>query len=370
MLCARVFVAPAVLFGLWAGAALSGCASEIGDDEPHGGDDAARSDAGSSGTGMDGGPFGNADRDALGHIPDAALVSRDAELSADAFFINDPAPPYCGPGGEQQNPDPPGGTPECPDDKNREGCPCSAAGATAPCWPGMRVHRDHGICQDGIATCLDTTEFGLRWGQCADYVLPEEGALVGPNACRCFSAGIWSIDNLGPCILVGETGTYLYASKLTAQGALDCGSDVPEPPPQPSGTWTRSHLNVDCAGQFELCYTIKAGDVDDPRAADCVIMQSCIDVWYPEAGAEQALPELPSWVSSDTACAARFVEIGGYGEMSVLGQSVECDAVDDGLGNPYVFHRTRYCPPSCSQTPDTPECRGCSAGGSGMFGSP
>jgi hypothetical protein len=55
----------------------------------------------------------------------------------------------------------------------------------------------------------------------------------------------------------------------------------------------------------------------------------------------------------------------------VLGQSIECDAVDDGEGHPYVFHRTDYCPPSCQGTPDTPECQACATGGSGMFdGSP
>jgi hypothetical protein len=51
----------------------------------------------------------------------------------------------------------------------------------------------------------------------------------------------------------------------------------------------------------------------------------------------------------------------------VIGKSVECDVVDDGAGNPYVFHRTDYCPPSCQDTPDEPGCRECQTGGSGMF---
>ena len=71
----------------------------------------------------------------------------------DAFFAEDPPPEYCGPG-DADAAVLPGGTPECPDDKNREGCPCSLHGATAPCWPGLRVDRNRGICQDGVTTCL------------------------------------------------------------------------------------------------------------------------------------------------------------------------------------------------------------------------
>ena len=80
----------------------------------------------------------------------------------------------------------------------------SFPGVTAACWPGQRLNRNHGICKDGTTVCQDTGEFGLRWGKCEGYVLPDENALSGPEACGCFSNGNWSLDNLSPCIFRGN----------------------------------------------------------------------------------------------------------------------------------------------------------------------
>jgi hypothetical protein len=355
------------LAALVATVALGGCSREINADG-----DLLRDGGGVQGGGssLDGGtdagldPFGNP----IGPAPtyDASVDLQPVGANSDAFFINDPPPPYCGP--DEVDPgDPITGSVDCPSDKNRQGCPCENAGEVAACWPGKRIHRDHGICQDGTTMCTATQEFGLLWGPCEEYVLPMEGALAGPDACRCFSAGTWKLSNLSPCIYQGAEGIYLYSSTLSADGKIQCGSNVPDPPPRPEEDWSTSTLNVDCAGQFELCYTIKAGDVDDPKPTDCVVMQTCVDVWYPEAGQDLALDALPSWVSTDTDCGGQFDRGGGYGEMSVIGESIECDVVDDGMGNPYVFHRTDYCPPSCQATPTTPECMACQTGGSGMF---
>jgi hypothetical protein len=262
----------------------------------------------------------------------------------------------------------PGGTPDCPGDKNREGCPCPEEGLEADCWPGERRHRDHGICRDGRTVCRKSDEFGLRWGECKDYVLPQEDALSGPAACGCFSDGTWVLDNLVPCI--SNSGDYVYSSVLQGDGTADCGTNVGDPPPVPGDDWASTTLNVDCEGQFQLCFTIKSGDVNDPRESDCTLMTQCVDLWYGEAGVTQDAPSLGAWVSSDTQCARAFANGGethGYGEMTVLGTSIECDAIDDGQGNPYVFHRTRYCPPSCKMRPDDPDCRDCKTGGSGDF---
>jgi hypothetical protein len=342
---------------------LTGCSHAIGKDPASGG----RSDAGADDAGMDAGKFGNANPN-LAKKRDGGFP-KDAEVTADAFFVNDPEPPMCGQDGKQQAAPPVTGTPECPSDKNREGCPCTKDGMTASCWPGKRLNRSHGICKDGTTTCKSSVEFGLRWGPCVGYTLPQPDAAVGPDACRCFSTGTWKVDNLGPCIVgSGSTGTYLYSGKLLADGSLDCGTNVGTPPAVPDGTWSADTLTIDCAGQFKLCYTIKAGSVSNPKPDDCTVIQKCIDVWYPEAGKEQKLPDLPAWASTDTACAAQFVANHGYGEMSVIGQSIECDAVDDGAGHPYVFHRTDYCPANCKTMPNAPGCQGCQTGGSGMFG--
>ncbi|MCZ7687267.1 MAG: hypothetical protein M5U28_54440 [Sandaracinaceae bacterium] len=145
------------------------------------------------GTSMDGGGTAHVDsgpRDA-GPPP--------VEPNPEAFWEDDPPPRECYPdGGMGPLPDPPGGTPECPDDRNREGCRCPTVGETAPCWPGRRVNRNRGICRDGTTTCVPYDEFTGVWGPCTGYVAPVEGATRGAGACRCFSAGRWQIDNLSP----------------------------------------------------------------------------------------------------------------------------------------------------------------------------
>jgi hypothetical protein len=350
---------------------VGACAREINDTPPaRAKGDAAVGDGSSNmDGGFDAGRFGNADPSKGNHIDGSFVTPGDAAATVDAFFVNDPPPPMCGMDGMMEQAQSPGGSPQCPDDKNREGCPCPEAGATAACWPGKRVNRMHGICKDGKTTCAQTEEFGLRWSHCEGYVLPNPDATAGPEACGCFSSGTWNLTNLAPCIFHGDMGTFLYSSKLTSDGKIDCGKglDQSKPPPVPDGIWSKDTLNIDCAGQFKLCYTIKAGDVKAPSPDDCMIMQSCVDVWYAEVGKDQALDDLPSWSSPNTECAAKFDSSGGYGEMTVIGKSAECDVVDDGHGNPYVFHRTDYCPPSCQNDTTSPECKSCQTGGSGMF---
>jgi hypothetical protein len=296
-----------------------------------------------------------------------ARSAREAGPALDAFFINDPAPPMCGPDGVTTEPKPVDGTPDCPGDKNREGCACSRPGEKAPCWPGQRLNRGKGSCKDGVTTCELNAEFGPSWGSCKGYVLPTEGAGQGPDACRCFSNGKWALNNLVPCVYESDQRIYLYSSHPDAAGGFACRPVSMSPPPTPAEDWNTSTLSADCGGQFKLCYTMKAGLVGSPKADDCVVMSSCVDIWYAQPGKELALPSLPGWSSSDAACSKRFIEVGGYGEMSVLGKSIECDAVDDGHGQPYVFKRASYCPPSCSTTPERLECMDCATGGSGQF---
>lgn len=324
---------------------------------------------GGGGTRSDSGP--GVDMDAGFFIGDAGPVL-EVGPNPDAFFATDPPPQYCGPTGGGGEPPPiPGGTPECPDDKNREGCPCTNVGETAPCWPGLRVDRGRGQCRDGVTTCEPYIEFFGRWGACNGYVLPEEGVTLGRGACNCFSAGRWALTNTSPCVVSftsgGERSVYFYSSYIGGDGRAACrdSGDTP-PPPLPDEAWSENTLTVDCAGQFELCYTLKAGDADAPSGDDCTIAQVCTSAWYGEPGVEQAFPPLPAFVSSDTECGARFVDSGGYGEMSVLGTSIECDAVSDG-GERYVYNRVKYCAAICGTEPSRPECASCGMGGSGTF---
>jgi hypothetical protein len=66
-------------------------------------------------------------------------------------------------------------------------------------------------------------------------------------------------------------------------------------------------------------------------------------------------------VTNSATCAQKFNSTGGYGEMSVVGESVECNGVNK------VFNRVGYCSSSCNSNPSGPGCAGCSNGGSGSF---
>lgn len=274
----------------------------------------------------------------------------------DAFWATDPPPPVCQ-GGSQ--PPVPGGTPECPNDKNREGCPCSNVGATAPCWPGYRKNRNRGQCRDGTAVCQASGEIDAKWSGCQGFVLPTPGATTGAEACLCFTSGSWDIDNLSPCFLYDENKKVVQATSKCPSGNFTL------PAPKPVDPWSKSTLKVDCAGKFKLCYALRAGDPESPKATDCTIQKQCIDVVYEKANIAQALPVLDSWATDtpeENACAATFAAVGGYGEMSVIGESVECDQIPD-----KVFNVVKYCPLACSKDATLPGCDKCKAGQGGTF---
>ncbi len=314
------------------------------------------------------------DRTVLG--PDVLPIdvrSRDVTPNYDAFFAENPPPQYCGPDGGDGGPPPPlpGGTAECPGDLLREGCACTEIGQMRLCWPGLRVNRNRGTCRDGMTRCEPFDELTGRWGPCMNYVLPEPGVRLGPRSCQCFSRGRWEITNTSPCFITYGATVYAVSTYLDAQGRAQCPQlapgSMPPPAPMAGTTFSPNWLTVDCAGQFELCYVMRAGNVMSPQPNDCVVGRACTMAWYPRADERLALPPLPAWTGSDSACARRFVDSGGYGEMVVRGRSAECQAIDDGRGADYVFNRVGYCPLRCSTMPNLPECRECGNGGSGMF---
>jgi hypothetical protein len=285
------------------------------------------------------------------------------DYSAEQIYANDPPPLSCDGGGV-----PPVvmGTPECPSDKNLPGCPCTTPGMTAACWTGLRKNRNHGVCHDGMTTCSMVGE-QLIWGPCGGEQLPN-GA-TGKNACTCFSGGTWAIANLEPCFLTVTNGgtmtTTAFASTPAASPSMapTCPFDMSTGVPTIPASWSSDTLQADCTGSFTLCYTIKAGDPKNAQTTDCVLAKACSSGYYGVANQTQMWPDLAGWVSgaSMSACVQQFVNTGGYGEMSVHGQSDECDAVDK------VFQRVTYCPSSCNTNPAGAGCQGCGNGGSGMF---
>jgi hypothetical protein len=243
---------------------------------------------------------------------------------------------------------------------------------TAPCWPGLRVDRNVGQCKDGMTTCNPANEgLSLAWGACDGYVLPTPGATAGAAACKCFSSGKWAIANLSPCFITDGTTTYAVSTYIdpTSMSATCPAQDTMPPFTPTSQPWSTDTLTVDCEGEFKLCYTLKAGSASSPMASDCVVAGPiCTSDFYSTANMPQTFPPLPSWVGTDTACAAAFNSTGGYGEMSVVGKSELCEVIDNGSGGGLVFNRVQYCPSSCNTNPSGAGCTNCMQGGSGGFG--
>ncbi len=314
-------------------------------------------------TGKDSGksPFNVPDGSVLGGGDGGFGNTPDAFYGADAFFAMDPPLMYCPADAGPANGGVPGGTPMCPSDKNREGCPCDTVGMTAACWPGLRANRNLGQCKDGTTTCVMSGEQTKAWGPCMGYVLPTPGATTGAAACKCFSGGEWAISNLSPCFITdGTNATYAVSSTLSGM-TINCPMEMSNGPyPAPSASWATDTLKVDCAGTFNLCYTIKAGNAMMKMPSDCTVVQVCSKDLYAMKNVVQNFPDLPGWAGADATCAATFVASGGYGEMSVQGESITCDVVDNGMGAPLVFQTVSYCP--LVNPPAN-----CQNGGSGMF---
>jgi hypothetical protein len=277
------------------------------------------------------------------------------DYSAEQIYASDPPPTTCDGGGM---PPPVGGTPDCPSDKNLPGCDCTAegAGATAPCWTGLRKNRDHGDCKDGTTTCGAGEQ--LVWGPCVGEVLPVAGS-TGKAACTCFSTGHWDVANLSPCFYTdGSTSGAISTIQNGTQ--IACPSSFTSAPTDP---WSTDTLSADCTGSFNLCYTIKAGNGMSPQPNDCIVAQVCSASYYMTANAVQTWPPLPGWISdpSASACVAQFQASGGYGQMSVDGQSDQCELIDE------VFQTVTYCPTACNDPNPPAMCAMCQAGGGGSF---
>jgi hypothetical protein len=274
----------------------------------------------------------------------------------DDITRNDPPPPWCGPDSGVPQPPPITGTAECPDDKNLPGCGCKNVGDKAACWTGYRKQRHLGNCKDGTTTCVGKDEVNNVWGPCVGEVLPVKDQATGKDACGCFSIGEWKIDNTAPCNWTND-GTNYFAFAATFDGSgntTDCAlGKIPPVGVAPSGIWSTDTLKVDCAGTFKLCFKIKAGDYNNPQPTDCELGEVCVDAEYTTPNVEQKLPDLVTWAGKDPACSKKWEHdtpntvSPGYGEMVVRGKSFTCDAIDDGNGNDFVFHRVQYCPSIC-----------------------
>ncbi len=336
-------------------------------------DDGGAGSGGGANAGGAGGSSANGGTGAIGFDGNISPDVQTKDYSAEDFFIEDPPPQGCDGGGQ---PVVPGGTPECPADKNLPGCPCTEEGKKAPCWPGLRKHRNRGNCKDGETTCGKVGEVQLVWGPCQGYQGIDPNTFMplgatGKAACTCFSGGYWQIDNLSPCFIsqsqggpvLGAISTVMPGNCPPNAGSIDWNN-----PPVPADPWSTNTVTSDCTGYFKLCFTLKAlSSPNAPQSAsDCTMKQVCTEQYYSVANQPQSFPNLPGWVTqapAEKSCAQAFVTNGGYAEMSVVGESDECDKVNK------VFQTITYCPLKCADPANAndPECVNCQNGGGGPF---
>jgi hypothetical protein len=350
--------APAVWILLWASASMSaGCSGRtvLQEDNAEGGSAAAPSPPTDSG------------------VSESSVGDKDALQKEASEFDGNWSTYWESCDGSVDRGPPPGGTPECPSDLNLPGCPCAAPGMRAPCWTGERKNRSRGSCHDGITTCSSNAEFGSAWSDCEGEVLPVPDASSAEETCACFSNATWEIDNLWVCLwpkpphFDGAMSTLPthdagIPGGCPAKNDADNGIKLGTPPPEP---WSTNRLTADCAGVFTLCVTLIAGVADAPDSNDCQLARVCVDANYSTPGAVQPLPDLPSWISLDSACANRWWNVGARAELSVEGMSIECDPIAH-----HVFKTVVYCPGICSleENRGLPECTPCYGSNPSPFG--
>jgi hypothetical protein len=173
----------------------------------------------------------------------------------------------------------------------------------------------------------------------------------------CFVQATWHVDNLSPCFDEafgdGGTETILGAVSTVLSGSLYmCPADPTTLPSQP---WSTDSLTADCAGEYTLCVTLKAGNPFAPEPTDCIMAQSCAQGTYAASGQAQTWPPLPAWItdSAQLACAMALDASGGYADLSVSGTATGCGSVSK------VLQRVSYCPAGCQANPSGPGCSNC-----------
>ena len=83
---------------------------------------------------------------------------------------------------------------------------------------------------------------------------------------------------------MGDEGSG-YAIGRASLGAVSRAVDDRSPktalsdrlPAKPASDWSKDTLKVDCAGHFKLCYELKAGKYEDPKATDCSLTKLCVE---------------------------------------------------------------------------------------------
>jgi hypothetical protein len=201
---------------------------------------------------------------------------------------------------------------------------------------------------------------GLEDAQATSDAAADAGDASDEFLCACAQPGSWQLANISPCFWHDGDQIFMYSSRILESGRLDCGTaTIGEPPTPPAPTWSSSSIELSCAGDFEVCWEIRAGVAEDPKPSDCVVVRVCTRFEYSQAGERIALPDLPAWVASDPACVESFDAEGGYGLATLQGA---LDACGGSTPEPAVFAVRNYCSPRCHAMPTAQGCNDCGLG--------
>jgi hypothetical protein len=198
-----------------------------------------------------------------------------------------------------------------------------------------------------------STLLGLLSAACDDDKSVKQ---IDDEATACQCPLTIEVDNLAIC---GAESTAsepprVYSSAQTG-GQPSCETDQKFPHSVPTAPWTKLRIGSPCAGDGKLCFSLRQGDSEDPKASDCVLATHCVDFAYQAEDGMLELPALPGWTVTDEACAVRYESFGGYLEFHAEAEGLGCAT---GLAGAVTV---ATCPMVCAKHPELPECADCSA---------
>ena len=127
----------------------------------------------------------------------------------------------------------------------------------------------------------------------------------------------------------------------------------------PTAPWSTDAFETDCAGQYHLCITLKAGRPSGRRPAGQATASSkedCVDIdlaaCRTRCRRRPISPDGSRGEAPTPACVDQFMNMGGYGLLTADG-TVSCGQISSQIGV------ITYCPSDCSGANPPPACANC-----------
>ena len=171
--------------------------------------------------------------------------------------------------------------------------------------------------------------------------------------CPCRLATV--IDNLALCVspTTAFASTHVYSTfwnDLTREPECEPWR---APQPVPAIPWSKLRISSQCAGNGQLCVTLKAGQENNLSPDDCLLTTQCTAFDYTTPGQVAELAPLGAWVAESSECALRYEQLGGYLEFRVDSAQLGCGMSADDVT------RVAVCPTRCEADPTAAGCEIC-----------